>query len=229
MSIDIWARNEVALACKKENPDWDGESFDYGCSCYQSALKAYESLCNDGHSGMSFGFTKNILIRLMNALPLTPIEDVSENWNQITFLSSEGYTEYQCLRMSALFKRVYKDGRVEFRDLDRAVCVDNNTGSTYHGFGCSIVDKLYPITMPYYPKTADKYKVYTEEFLAKGYEGDDGDFNTLAILYIVTPDKEKISIDKFYGEKEGKWEEITPAEYQERKMKEVENVVAKRS
>ena len=49
-----WAENEVRLACKRENPDWDGKSFDYGCSCYQSALKAYKSICNDGHSGFSF-------------------------------------------------------------------------------------------------------------------------------------------------------------------------------
>lgn len=158
----------------------------------------------------------------MNGLPLTPIEDVPENWNQIT---DKDYTEYQCSRMSSLFKKVYKDGRVEFSDVDRAVCVDNNTGSTYHGFGCNFVDKLYPITMPYCPKTVDKYEVYTEKFLAKGYEGDAGDFNTLVILYIVTPDKEKINVCnvcKYYGEKEGKWEKITPAEYQERKMKEEE-------
>lgn len=48
-----WAEDEVRLACKRENPDWDGKSFDYGCSCYQSALKAYKSICGDGHSGFS--------------------------------------------------------------------------------------------------------------------------------------------------------------------------------
>jgi hypothetical protein len=26
-----WAEKEIELACKHENPDWDGESFDYGC------------------------------------------------------------------------------------------------------------------------------------------------------------------------------------------------------
>ena len=31
MNMLDWAKNEVKLACKKENPDWDGESFDYGC------------------------------------------------------------------------------------------------------------------------------------------------------------------------------------------------------
>ena len=52
-----WAKREIELACKKENPEWDGKSFDYGCACYQSALKAYECLMEDVHSGMSYGFT----------------------------------------------------------------------------------------------------------------------------------------------------------------------------
>lgn len=35
MTMSEWAKKEVEIACKKENPEWDGESFDYGCSCYQ--------------------------------------------------------------------------------------------------------------------------------------------------------------------------------------------------
>ena len=43
MSMYSWAEQECRLACKKENPDFDFDSddFDYGCSCYKSALKAY--------------------------------------------------------------------------------------------------------------------------------------------------------------------------------------------
>ena len=75
MTTEEWAEREIEIACKKENPNWDGKSFDYGCACYQSALKAYKSLCEDGHSGTSFNITKNILIRLMEGLPLKPITD----------------------------------------------------------------------------------------------------------------------------------------------------------
>ena len=73
--MKTWAEHEVERACNKENPDWDGKSFDYGCSCYQSALKAYKSLMEDKHSGMSFAFTRSILTRLMERLPLTPITE----------------------------------------------------------------------------------------------------------------------------------------------------------
>ena len=63
MSMYDWAEQECRIACKKENPDFnfDGEDFDYGCSCYKSALKAYQGLCEDGHSGTSFNFTRRIL------------------------------------------------------------------------------------------------------------------------------------------------------------------------
>lgn len=70
-----WAEREIAAACKRENPNWDGKSFDYGCSCYQSALKAYKSLMDDGHSGYSFSITKNILKKLLDEIPLSPITD----------------------------------------------------------------------------------------------------------------------------------------------------------
>ena len=68
MSIYDWAEQECRLACKRENPDFDfdGNDFDYGCSCYKSALKAYKSLVEDEHSGMSFSFTRDILERSCN-------------------------------------------------------------------------------------------------------------------------------------------------------------------
>ena len=49
MSMLEWAKREVEIACKRENPDKKEGEFDYGCACYESALKAFESLCEDGH------------------------------------------------------------------------------------------------------------------------------------------------------------------------------------
>ena len=47
MGMLEWAEKEVEIACKKENPDWKPGEFDYGCSCYESALKAFKSLLED--------------------------------------------------------------------------------------------------------------------------------------------------------------------------------------
>ena len=104
MNLIEWAKNEVGLACKRENPDRKAGEWDYGCACYESALKAFESLTDDNHSGCSISFTKNILDRLIEWLPLTPIENTPDMWE----LAYEvGDTKcYSHKRMSGLFKDV---------------------------------------------------------------------------------------------------------------------------
>jgi hypothetical protein len=210
------AENEVRLACKRENPDWDGKSFDYGCSCYQSALKAYKSICGDGHSGFSFNVTKNILIRLMEGLPLTPIEDTEDNWN-LSYKDEDGGTVYQCYRMSRLFKRVGKDGGISYSDVGRSYCQEiSNPKDTYQGFvDGAVVDEKFPIAMPYYPK-AGRYKVVVDTFASEGFEHDNEDYNTRAALYVVTPEGDRVDVNKFFADKDGKFVEITEDEYNER-------------
>lgn len=218
MSMTSWAEYEVKLACKKENPDWDGKSFDYGCSCYQSALKAYKSLMEDGHSGFSFSVTKSILKRLLDELPLTPIEDTEENWSDITLPDEDGTVTYQCVRMSSLFKDVKKDGSVSYHDNNRYYCqeIDDPKDTYTNGIAGKIVDELFPITMPYFPKTFERYKVIVRTFSAKGYEKDNEDYNTRGYLFVEAPDGKHFDIGRFYADVNGKMVEITKAEYFER-------------
>lgn len=60
-----WAKREVEIACKKENSNRKEGEFDYGCACYESALKAFESLCEDGH------LRKSMLMGLLNTTIMT--------------------------------------------------------------------------------------------------------------------------------------------------------------
>ena len=106
-NLEDWAIQEVEIAKKRERRD-SQEEFDYGSACYDSALKAFKSLCEDGHSGMSIGFTKNILNRLIDGKPLVPIEDVPGIWNLTSGWPNDDIIEhYQCKRMGSLFKDVY--------------------------------------------------------------------------------------------------------------------------
>lgn len=84
MSMSDWAEKEVEIACEREksHSEEDGDC-EYGCACYHSALKAYKSLMEDGHSGFSISLTKQILDRLIDRKPLTPIEDTDDIWNEI--------------------------------------------------------------------------------------------------------------------------------------------------
>ena len=219
MTMLEWARKEIEIACKKENPDWDGCSFDYGCSCYQSALKAFETLLDDDHSGFSWSITKEILIRLMEHLPLKPIidEDFKEKKDMIDevpeYLKERGFkSSIQCPRMSSLFREEKMDGTVTYSDVSRAYGIDIETNRTYGGGGINkYVDELFPIKMPYYP-SKNKFKVYTQEFLL---DAKNGDFDHKAYLYMITPDGEKIEINEFFKEVENQWVEITKEEFEE--------------
>ena len=211
MSMSEWAKREVELACKRERGNAPEGEWDYGCSCYDSALKAFLSLCEDGHSGMSFGFTRSILIRLMHHRPLTPIEGKDDEW-RFSFDNNLGNKVYQNLRLSSLFKEVAPDGTVTYSDNDALYCQDIGNGSTYHsGLVSDIVYQKFPITMPYLPST-EPMVVYTQDCLT---DRKNGDFDTMAIFY--TEHVGKITeINRFFKESGNSWEEITKEEWEER-------------
>lgn len=222
-SMSEWAEQECRLACKRENPEFnfDSDDFDYGCSCYKSALKAYKSLCDDGHSGMSFGFTKNILIQLMEGLPLTPIKDedffincdermtfASDEWLKVKGLKSD----IQCPRMYSLFRTETLDGKVAYHDTDRAYYIDVESPSDCFSSSTDFLDEMFPITMPYMPSSG-KYKIYCQTFLSDKRHGD---FDTRGILYMTTPDNERVELNIYETEDEnGHMHRITKEEYEE--------------
>ena len=209
--IEKWAEEEIRLAC-----NINGE---YARACYNSAIRAYKSLLKDGHSGASIHLTHEILNRLIDMKPLTAIEDVPEVWNDISMRKSDEGTveQYQCKRMSSLFKDVYDDGTVKFTDVDRVSCIDidNPTISWHCRLGDNIVDELFPIEMPYYP-TKDPYKLYKEDFLV---DPENGDYDTQGFFYLITPYGDKIEVNKFYKEQDSEWVEIEVEEYNDRKIK----------
>lgn len=227
MSMLKWAEQECRIACKKENPDFnfDSNDFDYGCSCYKSALKAYKSLCEDDHSGVSFNFTRRILEQLMSGNPLTPITDedfkgVSSVYSDENLASRGLKSEIQCPRMSSLFRMETLDGKVSYRDINRAYCIDSeNPSDTFSSVIDKVVDEFFPITMPYLPEKG-KYKVYVQSFLV---DERNGDFDTRGILYIETPKGEIINIEKYQTVGNGEWIDISKEKYYELLSKSVES------
>lgn len=237
MSMSNWAEQECRIACKRENPkfDFDSEDFDYGCSCYKSALKAYKSLCEDGHSGFSFNVTKNILIRLMEGQPLTPITDedffVRANGIEVQslgpteFLKERGLkSEIQCPRMSSLFREETLDGKVSYHDIDRAYYINVEEPSDTYSSWDAFIDDMFPITMPYMPKRG-KYKIYAQTFLT---DKKHGDFDTRGILYVITPEGERVELNMYRTEgDDGKWRDITKEEYEELLAKRIDKLSEK--
>lgn len=217
MSMREWAKREVEIACKYENPNRKDDEFDYGCACYESALKAFNSLLEDGHSGFSIGLTKQILNRLIDGKPLVPIEDTDDVWVECGWSSDDKKTKYQCKRMSSLFKTVYPDGKIEYSDSNRTVMIELYSNTTWHsGFINSIVGELFPLTMPYMP-TEEPYKVYCEDFLT---DPKNGDYDTIGVFYILKPDGEKHVVNRYFKEGNDRygWDEISQEEFDERRQ-----------
>ena len=178
MTMTKWAEREIAAACKRENPNWDNKSFDYGCSCYQSALKAYKSLMEDDHSGFSFSVTRNILKKLLDEIPLSPIADEDFFIDNDKAESEEGLkkrglkSRIQCPRRSSLFRYEDLKGNVKYTDIDRYYCINaENPSDTFSGGIANFIDKLYPITMPYIP-SSERFKVYVKYWLTDKSHGD---------------------------------------------------------
>ena len=211
MSMLEWAKKEVELAKIIEAKDLKEGEFDYGGACYDSALKAFKSLTEDNHSGMSIKITKQILNRLIDGSPLTPIEDREDIWNEITRNKKDNIIIYQCSRMSSLFKYVYENGKVTYSDIDRSYCFDITKPDMRYSSGLvkNIIDEMFPIIMPYSPAN-ERIKVCCEQFL---YSPDGGDFDSVGILYVDDPDNKRINVSRYFKEEDNKWVEIEFTEH----------------
>ena len=207
MTITDWAKKEVEIACKRN-----------GAACYESALRAFNSLIEDGHSGMSIGFTKDILNRLIDGKPLTPITEDDFYFTESSVGDNSGYlknlelkSRILCSRMSSLYRDEYLDGTVKYKDIYRTICVEiNNPDIPYHnGFISNIIDELYPISMPYMP-TVKPYTVYTSEILTNRKNGD---FDSFAILYVIKPDGTRVDLNRYFKETDTSFTEIDVDEW----------------
>jgi hypothetical protein len=183
---------------------------------------------------MSIGLTKQILNRLIDGKPLTPIEDKEEDWNylgeDVNHNIKQVVHRYQCNRMGSLFKDVLITGEITYSDVERCYCMDiHKSHSTYQsGLSRYILDNMYPIKMPYYP--VDKPYVFRcEEFLTNPKNDD---FDTVGIIDLKHPDGNVEPINRYFkfghhtcfpllegSTKSQPWIEINHEEYLERRSK----------
>lgn len=216
MSMYDWARQEVQLA-KAELKRNKNDEAQYMVACYDSALRAYEKLTKDGHSGTSFAITRGILEKLIYEIPLTPVEDKEIMWNHV--YDREDESVFQHKRMPSVFKMVNKKtGVTKFSDNDRVLCKNLlGTGSAYFysNFIKKIIDGMFPIEFPYMP-TKEKCIAYVTVFLA---DPANVDFDTINLVSVKLPNGEMRPINLYYKEENGRWVQITQDEWICRKKK----------
>lgn len=183
----------------------------YVDGCLDSALKAYKSLTEDGHSGMSFNITRSILEQLLHEIPLTPIEDVPEVWNSCHELYDSHAKEqhFQNNRRFSLFKDIDANGNVTYRDNDNDVLDEIHLKDGHVSCLCSnrtikILQYFLPealeIKFPYVPPRY-QYRVKLSENLDD--TSSDRDYNYLS--YIQKPNFDRLTINKYvYFDKQAK-------------------------
>ena len=215
MSTDIWAKREVELAKNEAlKSGSDNCSTHYICECLNSALKAFNSLREDGHSGASMEQMLMFLQRLVRGLPLTPIDE-DTTWVKSS-VSESGTTTYQCARMTSLFKDVDREGNITYSDVHRVVCVNKDDLQApvwYNGFVSKIVNSIYPIKFPYYT-SSDPIIAYVSEHTTSVTE----DFDTICIDSVKIDNGETVDVKRFFKEDtdSNSWVEIDEEEYTSR-------------
>lgn len=222
-----WAVREVELTKKydiknmKNDEEIKDEQYkkdilNYSHMVYDAALDVFKVICDQGHSGMSIRYLMGVLNRMVDEKPLSPIEDIPEVWDEMSF-AEDGSKHYQCNRCSALFKGIYKDGTIKYSYNYSVITVDAVTGGVYStGLARSIYEEMNPITMPFMPKNGYNY-IYAANFL---FDKANGEFDTMAILNLEKANGEWIEINRFFrtpnaGEEETYpgWVEISIREF----------------
>lgn len=193
-----WAEREVELACARERKATEAseKEWDYGCSCLESALKAYKSLLEDMHSELSMSITQIIINRLINNKPLSPIFEEDGLWTEIGDFD-DSYRgkgkSYQCKRYGSLVKDILEDGTVKYRDREAIRFINLLTNDIYESkFMHEILLDVIPLEMPYMPPD-EPAKIYCEEFNTEEKEK-----HYYGMLYVILPDGRKIDIYRFF-------------------------------
>ena len=205
-----WAKDEINKRYQKDNDSDDYTA--YNTLISKNVLKAFSSIFEDRYSSI---YDKETIIyllnRLCNYLPLTPIKNTDNIWiKHLTYnIPDVSLKEvYQCSRMPSLFKEVYSDGSIKYKDITRYHVKFKGNARLIYDY-CEIIDRvmdeLYPITFPYFP-TKDPYYIYPEICCQN--------LDIMVIRYIVTPTKELVEINRYF-KKEGDTDyiEITEDEY----------------
>ena len=201
---------EYAIDCeRKEAIEENDDTFlDYIIECYRSALRAYETMAADGHSGMSWSLTRQILNRLMEGKPLKELNSYSdrpEEWGERSHWIVDDSAVFNNIRYPALSYRVNTSGKAIYHDTDRWVfeAPDCPNIPWNNGFLSSYLDEKFPIQFPYNPITIH---VRVEEILTDPAHGD---YDAQHIIDFADPETgRKVCVDAYFEEVDGEWKEI---------------------
>lgn len=121
-------------------------------------LEIIKIFAQQGHSGFSASYAINLLVRLLDYKPLSPLTGSDDEWIKLNGYSDENIETYQNKRCGAVFKKVNKQTKeIKYRYNDKYIISDNG-GITWF-MGLYVLEKLgltdeitMPFTVPSKPK-----------------------------------------------------------------------------
>lgn len=225
-----WARREVDLAKSWLNVE-DEAAKEMVSEEYEAAYRSYCNFLDEYEKLENTKIIKTVFTQLLHEENLSPIVESEDDWVLVEGFDpaagneNPGFTIYQCKRRNSVFKKVTYDRKtgeeegVVFRDIDRAVCIDINKPDTMYtgGMGPVVLDEMMPISLPYSP--LGKIRIFTEDF--KYYEENEGDIDTVGVLYFRMPDGAVKEVKRYFKEdpKTKEMMEISQTEYLSRKRR----------
>lgn len=199
---------EYAIKCEREGAvkDNDYTFLDYVVECYRSALRAYETMAADGHSGMSWGLTRQTFDRLAEGKPLKSLNSLTDRPEEWTPNDNfpDDIARFNNKRYNPLYCELTENGKV-YHDTDRwrFYEIDNPNVPWCCGLLSRYMDKHYPIAFPYNPVSIS---VRIEELLTDPAHGD---YDAQRIIDFVDPETgETVKVDACFAEVDGEWQEI---------------------
>ena len=217
---------EYAIECERNSAieENDYTFLDYVVECYRSALRVYETMAADGHSGMSWSLTRQIFARLAEGKPLKNLnsyDECPEEWASSNIIPDSFGMLYNN-RYPSLCCRVTENGNV-YSDCNRWVfeAPDCPNIPWHNGFLSSYLDEKFPIQFPYNPITIH---VRVEEILTDPAHGD---FDAMRIIDFADPETGRtVGIDACFEEVNGKWQEIGKRKWYTLRKKHAERLAA---
>ncbi|MBO0961978.1 hypothetical protein J1P26_19930 [Neobacillus sp. MM2021_6] len=103
-------------------------------------LQIVEAFSDQGHSGFSAGYALNLIKRLLDWKPITPLTGEEDEWGEVYYTDKE--QTQQNKRCSAVFRK-YKDNSTAYY-IDGKVFSDDG-GETWY----TNRDSFVPVTFPY--------------------------------------------------------------------------------
>lgn len=202
MTAKSWAEDEVEIVLNhlknKQNEDYR-----YTEAILKAALEVYTVITEQDHSGMSYNATCRVLKDLLDGKPLSPITGDDSEWGEKETIR-DGRVSQQNKRRTSLFKSTFPDGTVIYSDIDRVRSAEIGTDDYcwHSGIATRIVDEMFPITFPYYPKGMFLVDSVTINSLGENILFNCGDYNGVFIESFRTPDDKRYEVNKLFLEDE---------------------------